>query len=615
MNQKQAAQGLGAALGEARAALVSTGVFSFVINLLMLSGPLFMLQVYDRVLTSGSVPTLLALTLLVALLYVLYGFLEFIRARLMMRVGRTLDENLRARAFDIVNWHALQGDPKVRLQPVNDVMTLRQFLSGPGPFAFFDMPWAPVYLAVIYMLHPVLGIASAAAVVLLAIVALVNNRLIREPTGEAQAATSRAQAMSEQALRNAEVASVLGMSGTLRDRWMVQQQDALEAQTLATDRGGFASATSRTLRLMFQSGILALGAYLAILQEISPGSMIAASIIMSRALAPVEQAVGHWQPFINFRTAWRRLSMLMQRTPGKADPMPLPEPTGKLAVEGLSAFAPEAEKPLIYNISFEVPRGAGLGIIGPTGAGKSTLARAIVGVWPKLRGKVQLDGADIKQWDPDVLGRHIGYLPQDVELFDGTIAENISRFTPDASPDAIVNAARQAAVHDMIVRLPGGYNTVVGTGGHRLSAGQLQRVGLARAMYGDPALMVLDEPNANLDAEGEVALVQAISNARSRGGTVIIVAHRPSALAAIDTLLMLKDGQQVAFGPKDEVLAQVLQGRAAGGQAVKPEAANDAKKSDVASARRNAAGGAIQPASVIGTSANLSVVPSRDKDT
>jgi PrtD family type I secretion system ABC transporter len=596
-------------LGEARPALVSTGVFSFVINLLMLTGPLFMLQIYDRVLTSGSVPTLLALVMLIVVLYSLYGFLEFIRARLMMRVGRTLDENLRARAFDIVNWHALQGDPKVRMQPVNDVLTLRQFLSGPGPFAFFDMPWAPIYLGVIYMLHPVLGIASAGAVVLLAVVAVLNNWLIREPTSEAQTATTKAQAMSDQALRNAEVASVLGMSSTLRDRWMVQQQEALEAQTLATDRGGFASAGSRTLRLMFQSGILALGAYLAILQEISPGAMIAASIIMSRALAPVEQAVGHWQPFINFRTAWRRLSMLMQRTPEKGDPMPLPEPTGRLTVEGLSAFAPEGDKPLVYNISFDVPRGAGLGIIGPTGAGKSTLARALVGVWPKIRGKVQLDGADIRQWDPDVLGRHIGYLPQDVELFDGTIAENISRFTPDANPETIVSAARQAAVHDMIVRLPGGYNTVVGTGGHRLSAGQLQRVGLARAMYGDPAIMILDEPNANLDAEGEAALVQAVGNARSRGGTVIIVAHRPSALAAIDTLLMLKEGQQVAFGPKDEVLAQVLQGRGQGRSA----AANDADAAAVSAARRKAAG-AAQPGALIGTSANLSVVPNRDKD-
>jgi PrtD family type I secretion system ABC transporter len=610
----QGGRGIGAALAEGRSALVSTGVFSFVTNLLMLTGPLFMLQVYDRVLTSGSVPTLIALVVLIGVLYALYGFLEFIRARLMMRVGRLADENLRNRAFDIAQWHALQGDPQLRLGPVNDMITLRQFLAGPGPFAFFDMPWAPVYLAVIYMLHPVLGIASAIAVVLLAALAFVNNRLIREPTAEAQKATVAAQTMSEQALRNAEVARVMGMTSALRARWSAQQQEALDAQTLATDRGGFSAAFSRTLRLMFQSGILALGAWLAIRQEISPGSMIAASIIMSRALAPVEQAVGHWQPFLNFRSAWHRLTMLMMKTPEAAEPMPLPQPTGQLCAEGLTAFVPDSDKPIIYNINFAVKPGTGLGIIGPTGAGKSTLARALVGVWPRIRGKVQLDGADIRQWDPDQLGRHVGYLPQEVELFDGTIADNISRFQPEAEPDQIVQAARQAAVHDMIVRLPDGYNTRVGNGGHRLSAGQLQRVGLARAMFGDPVLLILDEPNANLDAEGEAALVQAVDNARKRGSTVVVVAHRPSALAAIDTLLMLKEGQQIAFGPKDEVLQEVLQPRRPGGSPAQQRpaapAANNSQSSGPMAAQA-AASRQPRPAN-LSTSAELAVVSSKD---
>ena len=301
--------------------------------------------------------------------------------------------------------------------------------------------------------------------------------------------------------------------------------------------------------------------------------MIAGSIIMARALAPVEQAVAHWQSFVAFRAAWSRLSALMKMTPEPAEPMPLPNPTGAVEAAGLTAFAPEGERPIIYNINFAVPPGTGLGIIGPTGAGKSTLARAIVGAWPRIKGKVQLDGADIRQWDPMLLGRHLGYLPQEVELFEGTLAENISRFMPGAEPEGIVAAARQAAVHDMIVRLPDGYNTRVGAGGHRLSAGQLQRIGLARAMYGDPALIILDEPNANLDAEGEAALVQAVTNARRRGATVVVVAHRPSALAAIDMLLMMKDGQQVAFGPKDEVLAKVLNQRP-GGTPVQPAAAS-----------------------------------------
>ncbi len=554
-------QGIGKALGASRTALASTGVFSLVINLLMLTGPLFMLQVYDRVLTSGSVPTLVALVALVGILYGLYGFLEFVRARVMMRVGRSLDESLRSRVFDIVSLHALKGDPKVRLTPVSDLLTLRQFLSGPGPFTFFDMPWAPVYLAVIFLLHPVLGFASTVAVVLLAALAILNNRLIRQPTADAQKAVAQAQVISEESLRNAELASVLGMTNVLRDRWIDRQQEALDAQTSASDRGGLVSVTSRTLRLMFQSGILALGALLAIRQEISPGSMIAASIIMSRALAPVEQAVAHWQSFVAFRAAWSRLTALMKMTPEPAEPMPLPNPTGAVEAQGLTAFAPEGDRPIIYNINFAVPPGTGLGIIGPTGAGKSTLARTIVGAWPRIKGKVQLDGADIRQWDPVLLGRHLGYLPHEVELFEGTLAENISRFMPGAEPEGIVAAARQAAVHDMIVRLPDGYNTRVGAGGHRLSAGQLQRIGLARAMYGDPALIILDEPNANLDAEGEAALVQAVTNARRRGATVVVVAHRPSALAAIDMLLMMKDGQQVAFGPKDEVLAKVLNQR------------------------------------------------------
>ncbi len=563
-------EGIGKALGASRTALGSTGVFSLIINLLMLTGPLFMLQVYDRVLTSGSVPTLLALVALATILYGLYGFLEFIRARVMMRVGRSLDEGLRSRVFDIVNLHALKGDPKVRLTPVSDLLTLRQFLSGPGPFTFFDLPWAPVYLAVIFLLHPVLGLASTVAMVLLAALAILNNRLIRQPAAEAQKAVAQAQVISEESLRNAELASVLGMTSTLRDRWSEKQQEALDAQTSASDRGGLVSVTSRTLRLMFQSGILALGALLAIQQEISPGSMIAASIIMARALAPVEQAVAHWQSFAAFRSAWSRLSALIRMTPEPAEPMPLPNPTGAVEAQGLTAFAPEGERPIIYNINFGVPPGTGLGIIGPTGAGKSTLARAIVGAWPRIKGKVQLDGADIRQWDPVQLGRHLGYLPQEVELFEGTLAENISRFLLGAEPEAIVAAARQAAVHDMIVRLPDGYNTRVGAGGHRLSAGQLQRIGLARAMYGDPSLIILDEPNANLDAEGEAALVQAVTNARRRGATVVVVAHRPSALAAIDMLLMMKDGQQVAFGPKDEVLAKVLNQRPGGSQPQAP---------------------------------------------
>ncbi|MGB5212701.1 MAG: type I secretion system permease/ATPase [Anderseniella sp.] len=557
--QQQNAQNIYAALKSGRMALVSTGAFSFIINLLMLTGPLFMLQVYDRVLNSGSISTLTALVLLAATLYILYGFLEFIRSRVMVQIGRQLDEGLRARAFDMMGFHATKGNPQVRNSPISDLLTVRQFVSSPGPFAFFDMPWAPIYLFVIYLMHPWLGMAAAVAIVILSVLAIINNRIMKEPSAEAQKAIAQAQVMSDESLRNAEVSSVLGMSDVMRDRWESVQSTALDAQTSASNRGGLISTMSRTLRLMFQSGMLGLGALLAVQQEISAGSMIAASIIMARALAPVEQAVAHWQPYLGFRRAWARLSDLMKQTPAPAEPMPLPAPKGALEVDGLSAFVADSDKPIVFNVSFKIDAGTGLGVIGPTGAGKSTLARAIVGAWPRMRGKIRLDGAEVRQWDPVRLGKHLGYLPQDVELFEGTVAENISRFEPEADPQNIVAAASQAAVHEMVLKLPDGYNTRVGAGGHRLSAGQLQRIGLARAMYGDPVLLIMDEPNANLDAEGEAALVQAVANARKRGATVIVVAHRPSALAAIDTLLMLKDGQQVAFGPKDEVLAKVLQ--------------------------------------------------------
>lgn len=586
--EQQNAQNIYSALTSGRTALVSTGVFSFIINLLMLTGPLFMLQVYDRVLNSGSISTLMALVILAATLYMLYGFLEFIRSRVMVQVGRQLDEGLRARAFDMMSYHATKGNPQVRNSPITDLLTIRQFVSSPGPFAFFDMPWAPIYLFVIYLMHPWLGIAAAVAIVILSVLAVINNRLMREPSAEAQKAIAQAQVMSDESLRNAEVSGVLGMNDIMRQRWESVQTTALDAQTSASNRGGMISSMSRTLRLMFQSGMLGLGALLAVQQEISPGSMIAASIIMARALAPVEQAVAHWQPYLGFRRAWARLSDLMKQTPAPAEPMQLPEPQGELEVEGLSAFVPDSDKPIVFNVSFKIAAGSGLGVIGPTGAGKSTLARAIVGAWPRMRGKVRLDGAEVRQWDAVSLGKHLGYLPQDVELFEGTVAENISRFEPEADPQKIVAAARQAAVHEMVLKLPDGYNTRVGAGGHRLSAGQLQRIGLARAMYGDPALLIMDEPNANLDAEGEAALVKAVANARQRGATVIVVAHRPSALAAIDTLLMMKDGQQVAFGPKEEVLAKVLQNSRSKGE--------------------GRAAAAEAPAKGLQTSSNLSIV-------
>jgi PrtD family type I secretion system ABC transporter len=528
------------------------------INILMLTGPLFMLQVFDRVLSSGSVPTLLALTLLVVVLYALYGFLEFVRSRVVARVARVADETLRERVFDAVSWHAVHQTPNMRSQPIQDLQTTRQFLQSPGPFALLDMPWTPVYLMVIYLMHPMLGIVASIAVVLLVIIAFVNERVTRRHLLQSHQAVQRANVVSDESRANAEVATVLGMLGAIRRRWLTAQDEALDSQMRAGDRGGLLTSLSRALRLMFQSLILAAGAYLAVKQQISPGTMIAASILMSRALAPVEMAVAHWAAFQGCRQAWARLKSCLQATPHDQVRMDLPAPRGHVTVENLTAFAPGADKQLLSGISFDLPAGSGLGIIGPTGAGKSTLARAIVGAWPAMRGTVRLNGATMDQWDPAVLGAYLGYLPQEVELFDGSIAENIARFSPDADSGAIVKAAREASVHDLVLKMTDGYNTQISEGGAKLSAGQRQRIGLARALYGAPTLVVLDEPNSNLDAEGESALIQAMASVRERGGTVIVVAHRPSAISVLDQLMMIRDGQMVAFGPKDEVLKKVM---------------------------------------------------------
>jgi PrtD family type I secretion system ABC transporter len=549
---------LTATLTICRPALASVCVFSLFINLLMLTGPLFMLQVFDRVLSSGSIPTLLALTLLVVVLYALYGFLEFVRSRVVARVARVTDESLRERVFDAVAWHAVHQSPEVRARPLQDLQVTRQFLQSPGPFALLDMPWTPVYLLVIYLMHPVLGLVSTIAVALLVVIAYVNDRVTRQHLQQSHRAVQRADVVSDESRTNAEVATVLGMLGAIRRRWLVAQDEALDSQMMAGDRGGMLTSASRALRLMFQSLILAAGAYLAVKQQISAGTMIAASILMARALAPVEMAVAHWAAFQGCRQAWARLKTCLNETPHNLARMDLPAPQGRVTVENLTAFAPGADKQILSGISFDLPAGSGLGIIGPTGAGKSTLARVIVGAWPALRGTVRLNGAAMDQWDPQVLGAHLGYLPQEVELFDGTIAENIARFSPDPDPRAIVKAAEEASIHDLVLKMADGYNTQISEGGARLSAGQRQRIGLARALYGEPTLVVLDEPNSNLDAHGESALIQAMESVRERGGTVIVVAHRPSAISVLDQLMMIRDGQMVAFGPKDEVLKKVM---------------------------------------------------------
>jgi PrtD family type I secretion system ABC transporter len=557
--QQQPKGEINAVLMASRGAFVSTGIFSCVVNILMLTGPLFMLQVYDRVLGSGSVPTLVALIGIVIALYAYYGFLEFLRARILVRIGRRVEETLRARVFDVMAEHALRRTQGVGGQPITDLATIRQYLSGQGPFAFLDMPWVPVYLLVIFLMHWVLGVAALCAAVVIFALAFWSERATRGPMAEANAAMVKSNVMTEESRRNTEALHSLGMRGAIRKKWVDMQQLALDHQTAANDASGSLSAASRVLRLMVQSGILALGAYLAILHEITPGSMIAASIIMGRALAPVEQAVASWQQFLGFRKAMERLGKVLASIPATVARMKLPKPSGLLEVENLLVQMPGVEKPILQGISFSVGPGHGIGVIGPTGAGKSTLARALVGVIPITRGTVRIDGATNDQRDIDELGRLIGYLPQDVQLFDGTAAQNIARFDVDADPGKIVEAAKLANVHDLIMRLPNGYDTQLGENGARLSAGQRQRVALARCLFGEPVMFVLDEPNSNLDAEGEAALDHAIRVSMARGASVVVIAHRPSALASIQQIMVLSDGRMAALGPRDEIMRKVLQ--------------------------------------------------------
>ena len=562
--QKQTRGEISSALLASRAAFASTALFSCLVNILMLTGPLFMLQVYDRVLTSGSVPTLVALITIVIALYAYYGFLEYLRARILVRIGRRVEERLRDRVFDSMAEHALRRTQGIGGQPVNDLATIRQFLSGQGPFAFLDMPWVPAYLLVIFLMHWVLGVASVIAAIVIFVLALWSEKATRGPMAEANSAMVKSSIMTDESRRNSEALHSLGMRGAIRKKWAEMQQVALDHQTVANDVGGSLSAASRVLRLMVQSGILALGAYLALQHEISAGAMIAASIIMGRALAPVEQAVASWQQFLGFRKAIERLNNILASVPAVANRMKLPQPTGKLEVENLIVQLPGAEKPILQGISFTVEPGKGIGVIGPTGAGKSTLARALVGVTPIARGAVRLDGATHDQRDLDEAGKLIGYLPQDIQLFDGTAAQNIARFDVAADPVKIVEAAQLANVHDLIMRLPKGYDTPLGENGARLSAGQRQRVALARCLYGDPVLFVLDEPNSNLDAEGEAALDRAIRVSMERGASVVVIAHRPSALASIQQILVLSEGRTVALGPRDEILKKVLNRPAVG---------------------------------------------------
>lgn len=543
-------------LASCRGAFLTVALFSAVVNILMLTGSFYMLQVYDRVLPSRSVPTLLALTLIAAAAFILLGLFDWLRQRILGRIGVVLDRQLNQPVLYAILGARVRG-LEGGTQLSRDLDSVRGFLSGLGPAFFFDLPWIPLYAGLCFILHPLLGWTLIAGALILLFLALLTELMSRGPAlVVAQTGNQRARLL-EVSKRNAEAVTALGMGhrvgvlfGRFNDRHI---EGALRASDITTGIG----TISKTVRFMLQSAMLGMGAWLVMQDQASPGVMIASSVLSSRALAPVEAVIGNWRPFIAARQSWQRLKMALSVP--RVDPQVSPErPTRQVVVEGAFVGVPGSALPTLRDISFTLQAGQGLAIIGPSGSGKSTLARALVGVWPLLRGEFRLDAATLDQWREDERGALIGYMPQDVQLFDGTIADNIARFDPEISEDAVRAAAQAAGAYDMVLALPQGFETMVGEDGSLLSGGQRQRIALARALYKDPFLVVLDEPNASLDAEGDGALTRAIAGIRSRGGIVVVIAHRPSALAGIDQVLVLADGQMQAFGPKNEVLRQTL---------------------------------------------------------
>lgn len=551
---------LSEALRACRSAFIGVGLISCMVNLLYLTGSMFMLQVYDRVLPSRSVPTLVGLVVIAAGLYMAQGVLDLLRGRILGRIGTSLDEALNARVFDtVVRLPLMAGNRSEGLQPLRDLDNVRSFLGSQGPSAFFDLPWLPFYMAICFAFHWLLGVTALVGAVILVTLTLITEYMSRTPAKEAMTLAARRNDLAASSRRNAEVLVAMGMAGRMNKRWNDANEEYLAGNQRASDVSGGLGAVAKVLRMMLQSAVLATGAYLVINQEATGGIIIAGSILSARALAPVDLAIAHWKGFVAARQSWARLNRLLQQIPARPAQTLLQAPVKKLSVEGIAMVAPGDQRVIVQDITFAVEAGSGVGVIGPSGSGKSSLIRALVGVWMPARGKVRLDGAALDQWAPDEIGRHIGYLPQDVELFAGTVAQNISRFDPEAKSDGIIAAAKEAGVHEMIIKMREGYDTQVGEQGTALSAGQAQRVALARALYGNPFLIVLDEPNSNLDSEGDEALTRAVRGARERGAIVIVVAHRPIGIEGVDQLLVVKDGRMQTFGPKEVVLSQVLQ--------------------------------------------------------
>jgi PrtD family type I secretion system ABC transporter len=544
-----------AAMGALAPLVPTVGLMSCVVNVLALTGSFYMLQVYDRVLSSQSIPTLVALSALAAGLYVFQGALEVIRGQIFVRLASRVDRQLSQKAHEAALTLPLHGGTRAEaLQPLRDVDTVRAFMAGPGPIAIFDVPWMPIYFGFIFLLHPLLGLVTAAGAVVMLALTFLSDRMVKKPSTDATSASSERHGLAAACERNAEVLKAMGFGGRMQDRFLAANERHLMANERLSDVSGGLSVVSRVFRMLLQSALLGAGAYLTIQGSMSAGAIIAVSIASSRALAPIETAIGNWKGFVASRQASERLNKVYAALAPQQEPLDLPKPSKAITLEGVAVQIPGSQRFVLNSISFEVAKGQALAIIGPSAAGKSTLARAMVGIWPPARGSVRLDGASLDRWSNASLGKHIGYMPQDVELFEGSITENIARFEENADSAAILDAARAADVHEMILRLPNGYETRIGDRGTSLSAGQRQRIGLARALYKNPFLVVLDEPNSNLDADGDAALLKSIVDVKARGGIAIVVSHRPTVLQAVDLVAVVGNGQLTAFGPRDEVI-------------------------------------------------------------
>ncbi len=531
----------------------TVGLFSLFANLLMLTGPMYMLQIYDRVLGSGSVETLLALSMLVVFLYAVMGILDYTRGRIMGRVGARFQDDLDRRVFDaVIRKSAVAPDVKTN-GGLADLESVQRLISAPVLMSAFDLPWTPIFFAAIFLFHPWLGWLAVIGAAVLIIIAMFNQMLSRKSQERAGLMGQHANAMSDQIRTEAEMVQAMGMREAAFTRWQQSRSEALQEQVTAADVGGTFTSMTKSIRLFLQSAMLGLGTYLVLQGEMTPGAMIAGSILLGRALAPVEMALNQWAIVQRGRQGWANLSLLLGAVPPEAPRTELPKPQAKLQAKGLTVVPPGEKQAALKSVNFDLQPGQAMGVIGPSGAGKSTLARALMGLWPPAGGYIRLDGAALDHYSTETLGKHIGYLPQRVQLFDGTIAENIARLsTPDDAK--VVEAAKAAAAHEMILELPHGYDTPIQAGQVRLSGGQMQRIGLARALYDDPVIVVLDEPNSNLDNVGSQALNHAIREMKSRGRSVLIMAHRPNAIQECETLLVLDNGMRMAFGPKDEVL-------------------------------------------------------------